>query len=80
MTRQHFFITNSYFTALHWYAGVSPAAAAGETPAYQLLVAKIVVFFIFSTFFMNFFIRKQKKGAKWQLIRLHESNKPCEHT
>ena len=29
-----FFVTNSYFTALHGYASVLLAAAAGETPAY----------------------------------------------
>jgi hypothetical protein len=29
-----FYITNSYFTALHGYAGVSLAAVAGGTPAY----------------------------------------------
>ena len=29
-----FYITNSYFTALHGYASVSLAAVAGGTPAY----------------------------------------------
>ena len=43
-TGYRFYITNSYFTALHGYASVSLAAAAGETPAYPLLAAKLHFF------------------------------------
>jgi len=36
-----FCITNGYHAAWHWYALVSPAAVAGETPAYRKSAAKL---------------------------------------
>jgi len=38
-----FYMANSCFTAFHWYAGVSPAAAASETLAYRFAVAKVLI-------------------------------------